>query len=267
LGTKQELLSLIEQGSNVVTNVEYELLSERGAGELGLISVPYAFRNWDEVRAFEQGEGFKQALLWLERERNLKVLCSWHYAPRHFFARRPVHNLSDLQNRTILTRSSALHSTFFEAFGAIPASLRFSENDLLEQGLDAIDNTVVGFHDNFFVKFRNKRWHAYLDSHNFATFAVVTSARAFNALPKASRDLLYGTCNQVGERIESSMPAREERLRQEMVAAGLGVSAPDPNASHLEEAFREQFLASPVTLGHFSYSRYLELMDQLQGSR
>lgn len=126
LGSTQDLVDGIQQGTIDFTEAGNTYYSAY-VPELQAIELPFMFESYDQAREVLAGE----ALTYVQEQfegTGIKILAFWELGFRHLTNdERPIHSIDDVDGLKIRTLSSPIQVAAWEAFGAVPTPIDFSE--------------------------------------------------------------------------------------------------------------------------------------------
>lgn len=126
LGSTQDLVDGIQQGTIDFTEAGNTYYSAY-VPELQAIELPFMFENYDQAREVLAGEPLTYVQEQFEGT-GIKILAFWELGFRHLTNdERPVHSIDDVDGLKIRTLSSPIQVAAWEAFGAVPTPIDFSE--------------------------------------------------------------------------------------------------------------------------------------------
>ncbi|WP_107950226.1 TRAP transporter substrate-binding protein [Lysinibacillus parviboronicapiens] len=147
-----------------------------------VLDLPYLFKTDDEVKQVLTGSIGKQLLEELEPY-HVKGLGFWHNGFKHLTAvEQPIHSYEDLQGLRVRTMPSKTLEKQFEAVGATPVPISFSEvfTDLETHAIDAQENTASNIYSKGFYKVQQ---HMTLTKHGILGYAVLINSKFWKSLP------------------------------------------------------------------------------------
>lgn len=126
LGSTQDLVDGVQQGSIDFTEAGNTYYAAY-VPELQAIELPFMFESYEQAREVLSGE----ALEYIQKQfegTGIKVLAFWELGFRHLTNdEHPIHCMDDVKGLKIRTLSSAIQVAAWEAFGAVPTPIDFSE--------------------------------------------------------------------------------------------------------------------------------------------
>ncbi|MDN7247116.1 TRAP transporter substrate-binding protein [Planococcus sp. N017] len=166
--------------------------------ELGVLDVPFLFK--DRESAVEILEGEIGDELFTKMEENGIIGLSWgENGYRHITnAIRPINTPEDLKGLKIRTQENEIHLAAFEALGAQPTPMAWTEAiTALQQGVvDAQENPAI-VADQFSLYEANQKYMT-LTGHVYSVAVYMMSKQTYDELPEDLRDIVVEEGQKVG---------------------------------------------------------------------
>lgn len=166
--------------------------------ELGVLDVPFLFE--DRETAVEILEGDIGEELFSKMEENGIVGLSWgENGYRHITnAIRPIHSPEDLNGLKIRTQENEIHLAAFEALGAQPTPMAWTEAiTALQQGVvDAQENPAIVADQ--FALYEANQTHMTLTGHVYSVAIYMMSKQTYDELPEDLRDIVVEEGQKAG---------------------------------------------------------------------
>ncbi|MGO1060145.1 TRAP transporter substrate-binding protein [Planococcus sp. FY231025] len=166
--------------------------------ELGVLDVPFLFK--DRESAVEILEGDIGDELFAKMEENGIVGLSWgENGYRHITnAIRPINTPADLKGLKIRTQENEIHLAAFEALGAQPTPMAWTEAiTALQQGVvDAQENPAI-VADQFSLYEANQKYMT-LTGHVYSVAVYMMSKQTYDELPEDLRDIVVEEGQKAG---------------------------------------------------------------------
>ena len=213
------------------------------APELSVLDLPYLFTSPDHAYAVLDGD-IGAEIHDIFRTHGIQVLGNWEIGFRNITNNvRPIATPDDLRGLSIRTTPNPAHVTAFEAFGASPTPMPFSEVYLaLETGaVDGQENPVVLTHA---MRFHEVQRYMSITRHAYTAAFLVMNAGRFDRFSEEERAMLQEVGQIAGQHERDLIAAREAASLAAMIEDGLEV---------LEEPDREAFRAIAVESAHTAY--------------
>lgn len=178
--------------------------------ELGVLDVPFIFQ--DRESAVEVLEGDIGDELFAKMEENGIVGLSWgENGYRHITnGVRPINSPADLKGLKIRTQENEIHIAAFEALGAQPTPMAWTEAiTALQQGVvDAQENPAI-VADQFSLYEANQKYMT-LTGHVYSVAVYMMSKQTYDELPEELRDIVVEEGQKAGA-IERDMLVEMEK--------------------------------------------------------
>jgi len=216
LGTSTEQL---EQCNNGLIDMHYATGISNYCPEYGALQLPYMFMNYDHARAVftgEIGEYFKQLVA---DNTNMYALQFGAIGYRNLTSNKLIQTPEDIKGMKIRTREIPADIAGFEALGAIPTPMAFSELfTALQQGtVDGHDNTVTVILNNNLDSVQN---YIYLSEHTLDSGIIVMNKESLDNLSETDREFIISEFDTMLERSIAKTEASEEDVIQQIISRG-----------------------------------------------
>lgn len=202
------------------------------APELSALDLPYLFTSPAHAYAVLDGD-IGADIHAIFRGHGIQVLGNWEIGFRNITNNvRPIRTPDDLAGLSIRTTPNPAHVTAFEAFGASPTPMPFSEVYLaLETGaVDGQENPVVLTHA---MRFHEVQRHMSITRHAYTAAFLVMNGGRFDRFSEEERAMFLEVGQMAGQHERDLIAEREAASLAAMVADGLEV-VEDPD----RDAFR-----------------------------
>jgi TRAP-type transport system periplasmic protein len=226
LGNDSELLQKLRLGtvhlalpSTVMSSV---------ADEFGLFELPYLVRDRDHMKRIEE-EIFWPTLHPILEQQGYKVLAVWENGFRHITNNvRPIITPEDLRGVKLRTPSGVWRVRMFEAYGAQPSPMEYSEVFMaLQTGvMDGQENPLTQITGGNFQEVQN---YISMSGHVY-TPAYVTAGRAFEQLPEEIQQILEETAKETQAFVYETAARMDNELLDVIQSAGTEVNEVDKDA-------------------------------------
>lgn len=184
LGNQTELIQQLQKGS-----VQMSTTSMADLGNyspiVNIMDIPFLFKSKEQAWNVADGPIGDMMKDRVEKEANVKVLGWWSIGVRSVFnSKKPINSPADLKGMKIRTQPNPMHVAAFEALGALPTPIAYTElfNALQQKVIDGAENDPTNMLQ---MKFYEACKFYSLTEHfnNVAGSAVMMSFHFFNALP------------------------------------------------------------------------------------
>jgi TRAP-type transport system periplasmic protein len=209
LGTDEELLQKLLLGtadfalpSTVMSSV---------VPEFGMFEMPYLVKDRDHMKRIEE-EVVWPTLAPAAEAKGYKVLGVWENGFRHITNNaRPIVKPEDLQGVKLRTPSGEWRVKMFQAYGANPTPMSFSEV------FTALQTGVVDGQENPFTQIYSARFHEVQDylsltGHVYTPAYVLAGKNKWESLPEEVRQILEETARETQAFVYETAARLEEEL-------------------------------------------------------
>ena len=183
-----------------------------------LFDLPFMFENIDAVDRFQSSEA-GQALLDEMQNRGLQGLAFWHNGMKQMSANEPLLEPSDAEGLKFRVQPSEVLVAQFEALGANPQKMAFSEvYGALQQGvIDGQENTWSNIYGQKFFEVQDGVTET---NHGIIDYMVVTSVRWLEGLDADTREQFMTILDEVtATRNQAAYEVNQEN-KQAIIDAG-----------------------------------------------
>lgn len=191
--------------------------------ELGVLDVPFLFQ--DRESAVEILEGDIGDELFAKMEENGIIGLSWgENGYRHITnAVRPVETPEDLKGLKIRTQENEIHLAAFEALGAQPTPMAWTEAiTALQQGVvDAQENPAI-VADQFSLYDANQKYMS-LTGHVYSVAIYMMSQQTYDELPEDLRDIVVEEGQKAGAKERDLIVEMEKESIQNLKDNGVEI--------------------------------------------
>ena len=247
LGDEATLLQLTRSGELDLNRVSAQALEEVFP-LVRVLSLPFLFRDVDHLNRVLDGP-IGAELLGAMNGKGLVALAFFEAGGRSICTvSHPVRRPEDLKGLRIRVPPSALASAVFEAWGARPIKLPFSQtgNALATHLIDAAENNLLAYASA--EHHRHAPWLT-LTHHTFSPEVLVMSRRSWDALSGAEQAMLRRAAREARPMMRDMWQQREERVEALLRLGGVSfVDIPPAERARFEAALRPlyaRFVGSP----------------------
>lgn len=212
LGSDETLLQKLKLGT-----VDFSLPSTIMASavdEFGLYEMPYLVRDREHMRAMEATIVWPYLAPAAERE-GFTILALWENGFRHMTNNRgPIVSPADLRGLKLRTPRSTWRVRLFQAYGANPTPMPFSEVFIaLQTGvMDAQENPLAQIYS---AKLHEVQEYLSLSGHVYTPAYLTVGTRRWERLPQDVRD----TITAIAREMQPFVYEHAERMDAEILAA------------------------------------------------
>lgn len=231
IGTEEsELVEKLKLGAADVVLVSPGFMTQTGIKEVDLLALPYLFdsyEHWEEVVDGEVGD--KMAEIINEKSNNdFKLIGYWTAGVRHYYGKKPLNSMEDLNGMTIRTQTSGVVADYWKQTGAIPTSVAWGE---LYQ---ALQQDVVDSAENAYPYFVQQNHHTtqngkYITEtgHDYTTRFLLVNGEKFDSYTKEQQEIILKAAAASVESERESLYAQEEEYKQKAIDEGAVVNEID----------------------------------------
>lgn len=228
LGSNAEMAEMVEMGS-----LDAMMLPQgqeaNYAPRLNILGMPFLFSSYDDVYKVLDSEIGDELIADLASH-NMIQLAYWENGLRQTTnSVRPINTPEDLKGLKIRTPEDKVTMAIFEALGASPAPLAFSELYLaLQQNtFDGQENPVSNIHAN---NFQDVQKYLAMTNHKYECKNMVFSLTTWNKLPADLQQILLDGAKIYGDEHRKAIVDSTDAMLEDLVAAGMEVTYPDTAA-------------------------------------
>lgn len=228
LGSNAEMAEMVEMGS-----LDAMMLPQgqeaNYAPKLNILGMPFLFSSYDDVYKVLDSEIGDELIADLASH-NMIQLAYWENGLRQTTnSVRPINTPEDLKGLKIRTPEDKVTMAIFEALGASPAPLAFSELYLaLQQNtFDGQENPVSNIHAN---NFQDVQKYLAMTNHKYECKNMVFSLTTWNKLPADLQQILLDGAKIYGGEHRKAIVDSTDAMLEDLVAAGMEVTYPDTAA-------------------------------------
>jgi C4-dicarboxylate-binding protein DctP len=191
---------------------------EKFTKQFRLFDLPFVFEDINAVNRFQTSE-HGQAMLDSMQRRGLQGLAFWHNGMKQMSANRPLLVPEDAEGLKFRIQQSDVLQAQFEALGANPQKMAFSEvYGALQQGVvDGQENTWSNIYGQKFFEVQDGITET---NHGILDYLVVTSTEWLDSLEPEVRDQFLTILHEVTETRNAESYAVNQRNKDLIVEAG-----------------------------------------------
>ena len=191
---------------------------EKFTKKFRIFDLPFMFKDIEAVDRFQNSEA-GQAMKDSMKRRGLQGLEFWHNGMKQISANKPLLLPSDANGLKFRVQPSDVLVAQFEALGASPQKMAFSEvYGALQTGVvDGQENTWSNVFGKKFFEVQNGTTES---NHGIIDYLVVTSDEWWQGLDSAVRDQLTTILKEVTELRNAEAFAVNESAKASVIAAG-----------------------------------------------
>lgn len=256
LGAKNDVMEQAMMGMNVITLSDVAFLADYEP-DLGVLFGPYLSSDPDKLFEIYESDWFKAKSDALKEKGVHLVMTNYLYGVRQLLAKKPVHTPEDLKGMKVRVPSNVMQIKTFEALGASPTPMPLGDvYPALTQGMiDGVENPISVLYGQ---KLHEQAKYLSMISYITNTSVWVGGEAFFSTLDPAVVAMIHETGYEAGLRSQKVAMEEDDRLIEQMKAAGVEVIYPDV------APFREKALAVYEQFPEWSPNLYETIQDQLK---
>ncbi len=191
---------------------------EKFTKKFRIFDLPFLFKDIEAVEGFQASDA-GQKLLNSMRRKGLQGLAYWHNGLKQLSATKPLLVPADAKGLKFRIQASDVLKAQFEAVGANPQKMSFSEvyGSLQTGVIDGQENTWSNIYGKKFFEVQDGVTES---NHGIIDYLVVTSREWWDGLPGDVRDQLAGILAKVTAERNAESTAINEENKQLIVKAG-----------------------------------------------
>ncbi len=218
LGSEVEVIqSILTNGGADITFTGESMQTYKE--ELGIIGMPYAIKSDEHMDAVLNGEVGKE-MEDLMLESGMRVIGHFTRGPRNITSNKPINSPEDLKGFIIRTPQSPMTVAAFEAMGAKPTPMAFSEVfTSLQQGvIDGQENPLAMIKSGGFYEVQE---YVNVTEHLRGWVYIAIGEEKFQSLPADLQQVVLDAGLSAQEYEHELFLAEEKALEQEMKDNGM----------------------------------------------
>lgn len=221
MGGDKELLQKVKLGT-----VDFALPSSVMSSEVdlfGIFEMPYLVKDRKHMAAIEK-EVFWPKLAPEAEKKGLKILALWENGYRHITNnKRPINVPADLQGIKLRTPKGKWRVKMFQAYGANPSPMAFSEVfTALQTGV--MDGQENPFTQIYSAKFQEVQKYLSLTGHVYTPAYITAGTKKWASLPADIRKNLEAAAKETQSYVYATAEKDETDLLQKLKAGGMQVN-------------------------------------------
>ena len=227
LGGDKELLQKLKLGTVDMALPSTVMSSE--ADIFGVFEMPYLVKDRNHMKKIEK-EVFWPKIAPAAEKKGLKVIAVWENGYRHITnSKKPINTPADLQGIKLRTPEGKWRVKMFQAYGANPSPMKFSEVfTALQTGvMDGQENPYTQIYS---AKFQEVQKYLSVTGHVYTPAYVTVGAKKWESLPADVRGILEQTAKETQAFVYDYAQKAEEELLGKIKAAGVQVNEANKDA-------------------------------------
>ena len=232
LGNDQAMIAGIRAGTIDLALTSSAVLSEY-APEVGLLDLPFLFRNAEHARAVLDGpEGAEMAAACTRN--GVPVLAWGENGIRHMTGNRPFRSVADVKGLKLRVLPSPMLVDAFRAMGADAQSLPFTQvYEALRTGrFEAQENPMQLILTSRFFAVQS---HLSLTAHTYTAMAIVASADLMDDLNETDRIAFAGAARAAADRSRDFVSRMDQEVAVTLHEQGMTIIS-EPDRRSFQEA-------------------------------
>lgn len=225
LGTDAEMAEMTSMG-NLDMTINAVGVVGNYEPKIAIFELPFLFESYDKVDQVLDSE-FGMKVLESLPSKGLRPLAYWENGFRQTTnSRRSIEAPGDLAGLKIRTPENAMTLAIFNALGASPSPLAFSELYLaLSQGsFDGQENPIANIHAS---KFDEVQDYLSMTNHKYEALVFLVSESVYQKMPADVRDVIAEAAKTFGQKHREMVRNDEAKMIEELVERGMVLSRPD----------------------------------------
>ena len=231
IGTEEsELVEKLKLGAADVVLVSPGFMTQTGIKEVDLFALPYLFdsyEHWEQVVDGEVGE--EMATIVNEKSNNdFKIVGYWSAGVRHFYGKKPLESMDDLNGMTIRTQTSGVVSDYWKQAGAVPTSVAWGElyQALQQNVVDSSENSYPYFVQQNHHKTDNGKYVTET-AHDYTTRFLLVNGNDFDSYSPEQQDIIMKAAEESVQAEREALLAQEEEYKEIAITDGAEISEID----------------------------------------
>ncbi|TDO98123.1 TRAP transporter substrate-binding protein [Marinomonas balearica] len=185
----------------------------------GVFDLPFVFNDMDHAIRFTNSSDGKELLREMEDYAGFVGLGYWMSGMKYFSAKKPLTVPSDASGMKFRVQTSDVAKQMIRAMDASPQAMAFSEV------YGALQTGVVDGQENTWSNIYTKKFYEVQDSvtetnHQLLAYLFMTSSDFLNSLSKADREQFVAIADEVTQKANQSVKAKEAANRANILKAG-----------------------------------------------
>ena len=241
LGKDKEMMQKLKLGSIHIT-LPSSIMSSI-AGEFGVFDMPFLIADREQVKRI-QDEMLPAKLAPAAEAQGYEVLAMWENGVRHITNNeRPINTPADLEGLKIRTPKSTWRVKMFDAWGANPTPMSFSEVFVgLQTGV--IDGQENPYTNIAGAKLNEVQRYLSVTGHVYSPAYPTVGKAAFAKLDPEVQQILRETAVEMADWAREKGAADDDAIKAKLEAAGMQVNVADREAFvEASKPIYEQFAA------------------------
>ncbi|MGM8851477.1 C4-dicarboxylate ABC transporter [Salinicola sp. MH3R3-1] len=253
LGSEMDVINSIQLGTADMTITGESL--QNWAPAAAMMAVPYLFRDADHMRKAVEGDVGKQIEKQITERTGLVPIAWFERGPRELTSNRPIKTPDDLDGLRIRVPNVPLFVDTWEALGARPTPMAFSEvfTSLQQNTIEAQENPLSLIES---ASFNEVQQYVDMTDHVRSWIYVVIGKQKLESMPDDLQSVVRDAASEMQSYEEGLFVDDQKRLEQALKDKGMKFVDVD------QEAFAKK--ARPAVLDSLDEDQR-KLYDEIQG--
>ena len=225
LGSNAEMAEMLEMGS-LDAMMMPQGQEASFAPKINTLGLPFLFPDYESVYKVLDSEIGDELVADLEGH-NMIQLAYWENGLRQTTnSKKALNSAADFKGLKIRTPEDAMTMAIFNALGASPSPLAFSELYLaLQQGtFDGQENPISNIYAN---NFQDVQKYLAMTNHKYECKNMIFSLTSWNKYPEDVQNLLKEAAKTYGDEHRKAIVDSQDTMLKELEEAGMEVTYPD----------------------------------------
>ncbi len=236
LGSEQDTVADAQMGT-----LDFSILAINNltpfSPKVGILTLPYVILSNEDAKKLTSGDMGKELVDATLNDAGVRIV-GWAYSGfrRLTNSNRPVKSLADLNGLIIRVPKNAIMIDCYKAWGINPTPMAWSETftALQQKVVDGQDNPYMTI---FAMKFNEVQKYITTIRYIFSLEPLIISEQVFQGLSKEEQQAVLEAGMEATEDSYKFLAAEEEKIKNELQAKGMEISAPaDDEKEWIEKA-------------------------------
>ncbi|WP_110631938.1 TRAP transporter substrate-binding protein [Salinicola salarius] len=218
LGSEMDVINSIQLGTADMTITGESL--QNWAPKAAMMAVPYLFRDADHMRKAVEGDVGKQIEQQITERTGLVPLAWFERGPRELTSNRPIKTPDDLDGLRIRVPNVPLFVDTWEALGARPTPMAFSEvfTSLQQNTIEAQENPLSLIES---ASFNEVQQYVDMTDHVRSWIYVVIGKQKLESMPDDLQTVVRDAASEMQSYEEKLFVEDQQRLEQALKDKGM----------------------------------------------
>jgi tripartite ATP-independent transporter DctP family solute receptor len=220
--------SVIQQIKAGTIDCLYESIGTLATGSevAGIEAVPYLYRDVDEFSAVWSGEIGKRLLDQVAKDTGIRFVGPAFRGFRQLATQAPLDNIDGLQGLKLRVPAIPAYVNAFEALGASPTPLPFSETygALQQHVVTGVENSLIGINSQ---KFFEVAKHIAITDHMAETMGFMFNGSRLDQMDQSLQTAINHAAADSANFYRSYTQKTESEILAELTRAGVTITRPD----------------------------------------